>query len=756
MNIMLNRLSIKAKVMLLSVITILIAFVIGIVGIVGTLLVYDEYTYMGETADVRLTYSNELRRAFDEIRENTSLIVTFGAVYNDMTKVESYYDSAVSELSKIKEIIASYRENLNADDTVTQENKDRLNNDAQTVIDNLGDDYKALIDNLHERVGSDSVAQARDTFTSIGEKNNVVEETINDMVSAAVDKKALMQNDSQVMASTVWILIGVIALFGLLIGIVVAFIISKKIISPIKSLMVASEKVSNGDFNINIRSNGRDECSKLANDFSVVIDNVGNVISDIEQGIKKFGEGDLSVKLNEDKYNGEYKKLVIAVKRMMDDFIQQNRSIVQAVRAYGKGDFNYTAPRFPGDKAVVHETLDELKNNLSRVADAIRNTISDVADGKLDISLSDDSFEGDWAKIINGLNKVINAVSMPIKDMTSVLNSMSMADFSKLLNEGLYNGEFKIIAKTLNACCITLSGYVRETSEILESIAHQDISVSVSNNFEGDFLNIKKSLELLIESFNVLIKDIAASSEQVALGSKSIADSSLSLAQGATEQANAVEELNATVKNVAERTSHNAEKSTMASKLALEAQSNAAVVNKEMKEMLTAMDEINDASNNISNIIKAIDDIAFQTNILALNAAVEAARAGEHGKGFAVVADEVRTLASRSQQSAKETSDLIGTSLEKVEQGMSIANSTAEALRAIITQIGRISEISAEVADASEKQNEAIKEVNIGLSQISEVVSSNTATSEESAAASQELASQSTLFKETMHKFKLK
>ena len=289
-----------------------------------------------------------------------------------------------------------------------------------------------------------------------------------------------------------------------------------------------------------------------------------------------------------------------------------------------------------------------------------------------------------------------------------------------------------------------------------QRIADGDLDVDINVTAKDEIGQLAAAFSRMVANVNDAMMDINSSAEQVSSGAVQVSDSSQQLSQGATEQASSVEEITASMEELSSQTTQNAANANRAREISDLAKVNAEKGNSQMKQMLNSMADINESSAKISKIIKVIDEIAFQTNILALNAAVEAARAGQHGKGFAVVAEEVRNLAARSANAAKETTEMIEGSIEKVGAGTTIANETAKALEEIVSGVAEAATLVAEIAAASNEQAAGIDQVNQAIMQVSMVVQTNSATSEEAAAASEELSSQADILKQAVNRFKLK
>ncbi|MCL2221426.1 MAG: methyl-accepting chemotaxis protein [Oscillospiraceae bacterium] len=296
--------------------------------------------------------------------------------------------------------------------------------------------------------------------------------------------------------------------------------------------------------------------------------------------------------------------------------------------------------------------------------------------------------------------------------------------------------------------------HVTHISSDLETISGGDLTIDVKRLSEKDTMG--NSLHSMVDNLNNMFSNIQSSTSQVSVGSKQVADGAQTLAQGSTEQAASIEQLSASIGEIARKTKENAETADRTAKLSATIKESALKGSNQMDDMIMAVKDINEASQSISQIIKTIDDIAFQTNILALNAAVEAARAGQHGKGFAVVAEEVRNLASKSAEAAKDTGVMIQNSMGKAKLGTQIAGDTAESLKDIVTGITESSQLVSGIAEASEEQSQGITQINIGIDQVAQVVQQNSATAEESAAASEEMSGQSSVLEELVSRFKLK
>ncbi len=318
------------------------------------------------------------------------------------------------------------------------------------------------------------------------------------------------------------------------------------------------------------------------------------------------------------------------------------------------------------------------------------------------------------------------------------------------------NDELGQVVKQFKQSCDTINAYVNDVTKVMGMFVEKDFRVPAATvPFRGDFKEIENSFRKFGKEISGVMGQIGNVSSQVASGSDQVSTGSQALAQGAIEQASSLQELAAAISSISDQVKHNAANCDKASGMAGGVVEAVNTSNEHMEELKTSMNEIDAKSKEISNIIKTIEDIAFQTNILALNAAVEAARAGAAGKGFAVVADEVRNLAGKSAQAAKNTTELIEGSIRAIKDGVNLTQVTAEDLVNVVEGVTSTTEVMLDIQKATNDQAISIEQVNVGLDQISQVVQTNSATSEESAAASEELFSQSDLLKNLLSEFKL-
>lgn len=544
--------------------------------------------------------------------------------------------------------------------------------------------------------------------------------------------------------------------FLVIISIILYYIIKKLVIYPVSNSVKMADDISNGNFTDNIaKQHSNNEFGKLYFSFGNMQTNIKDVINEINQVSEQTTKGNFQHKADASKFRGEYKSLVEGVNRLINALAEPLLILSNYYADFADGVIPNEIPdkNRGGEFARIRENVNSLINTLKAMQTDGALLIKGVQDGIIqDVRADASKHKGIYYEIIQGFNNTLDTIASPMVEMFYTLEKLVKGDLSAKM-VGQYNGSFKLLKENLNKTIASLP--LNEIMDVMQNMAGGDLTVKITGDYDGDNLKIKDAVNETINSLNHILSNVKTTVDEVTRASMQVSDTSTALSQGATEQAASLEEITSSMNQIGSQTRQNAENSNIANNLANNAKTAAENGNVEMVELTQAMNEINVSSQNISKIIKVIDEIAFQTNLLALNAAVEAARAGRHGKGFAVVAEEVRNLAARSATAAKETSEMIENSIKTVNLGSELVYKTGEALNNIKSEAVKVADIIGEITTSSNEQAQGISQINEGLSQIDRVTQTNTASAEESASAASQLSGQASQLRELVDRFKL-
>jgi methyl-accepting chemotaxis protein len=422
--------------------------------------------------------------------------------------------------------------------------------------------------------------------------------------------------------------------------------------------------------------------------------NLKGLIAELNHMSKEHDAGDIDVVINGEKFQGDFRTMAQGINAMVSGHIAVKKKAMACVAEFGRGNFDAPLDKFPGKKAFINDTIEQVRRNLKALMVDTELLIKAASEGRLDVRADISQHEGDFRKIVRGINSTLDAVVGPLNEIKSLLAALSEGDLTK----------------------------------------------TIDKEYEGAFAEMKEYANNTVLKLSMIIAEVNTTADSLASAAAQVGSTSQSLSQAASEQAAGVEETSASMEQMTASIANNTDNAKVTDAMASKAASEAVEGGEAVKATVTAMKQI-------AQKIGIIDDIAYQTNLLALNAAIEAARAGEHGKGFAVVAAEVRKLAERSQIAAQEISTVATGSVE-------LAEKAGRLLDEIVPSIKKTSDLVQEISAASQEQSTGLGQINTAVTQLSLTTSQNAAASEELAATAQEMGNQADLLQRTMGFFK--
>ena len=450
--------------------------------------------------------------------------------------------------------------------------------------------------------------------------------------------------------------------------------------------------------------------------------NLKDFIAEMHHMSDEHNKGDIDVMIPAAKFEGAYRQMAEGVNGMVAGHIAVKKKSMACVAEFGKGNFDAPLEKFPGKKAFINDTIEQVRTHLKALITDTDTLIDAAVAGKLATRADATRHFGDFRKIVEGVNTTLDAVIGPLNVSAKYVELISKGDIPPQITE-TYNGEFNTIKNNLNQLIIAMD----EITAAAEQIAEGNLTVTLRERSTQD--KLMQALQSMVAGLTRTVSDVRSIAGEVAAASQSISTASVQVSKGASSQAAAAEEASSSMEEMVSNIKQNADNAQQTDKIANKSAKDAQDSGKSVLEAVSAMKEIADK-------ISIIEEIARQTNLLALNAAIEAARAGEHGKGFAVVAAEVRKLAERSQKAAGEINQLSANTL-------TVSEKSGEMLGKLVPDIQRTAELVQEISAASKEQDTGAEQINKALQQLEQVIQQNASASEEMASTTEELTGQS-------------
>ncbi|WP_425510840.1 methyl-accepting chemotaxis protein [Xanthomonas bonasiae] len=509
--------------------------------------------------------------------------------------------------------------------------------------------------------------------------------------------------------SLLWTIVAVGLCAALLLSAGLYLLLRRLVVTPLANAVEVSGAVAAGRLDSRIHYQRNDELGRLFGSLQRMQEQLRAVLDAQKEMAQRHDAGQISYRMDESAFPGDYGRMVRDSNALAASHIAVKLRLAQIMGRYAIGDFSEDMDRLPGEKAVLTETMDTVKQNLT------------------------------------AMNREINQLA----------SAAAAGDFSVRGDAERFQYDFRAMVDSLNQLMATADGNLEALSTLLQAIAAGDLSARMQGEFQGVFARMRDDANATSEQLAAIVGRIQTAALSINSASSEIAAGNDDLSRRTEQQAASLEETAASMEELTSTVKQNAEHARQANQLAVGAATVASQGGDVVSQVVTTMNGIETSSKKIADIISVIDGIAFQTNILALNAAVEAARAGEQGRGFAVVASEVRTLAQRSATAAKEIKGLIDDSVGQVANGSALVRQAGQTMTEIVSSVQRVTDIMGEISAASQEQYAGIEQVNQTVTQMDEATQQNAALVEEATAAARAMEEQAGQLTEAVAVFKL-